>query len=247
VSLFRQRLIPFYRKVTCFVQIKYVHEGAGSESDSELEEAHEEMLDLYNESETFSFRNLLYPKSEHPLIKQLNASKSVQDVFNFIRKYKCELDGQIVSQAVIVLWDLQKIFYKVNVLALYRNQVVSSLLNPYDILNDYINEVSGHPDFEMLLQFVDHWNGDMSVDALTATVLYLNKMGVSVLHPVMQKLIDHCEYMLESCGERFPLTALSRFTVAVHSRRGLWPVLVSKTTLPRILSGIGMCFSAGPC
>jgi hypothetical protein len=247
VPLFRQLLIPFCRNVTCIVQVKYVHEGAGSESDSELEEAPEEVIDLYNESETFSFRNILYSNSEHPLIKHLNASTSVQDVFNFIREYECELDEQLVSQAVLVLWDLQKIFYKVNILDLYQNQVLSSLLNPYEILNNYITEVSGHPDFGMLLQLVGKWHGDMSADALTATVLYLNKMGVSVHHPVMQKLIDRCEYMLESCGPRFPLTALSRFTVAVHSRRGLWPVLISKMTLPRILTGIGMFFSAGPC
>jgi hypothetical protein len=216
-----------------------MHDGSGSESDSELEGTSEEVIDLYNESETFSFRHVLYPNSEHPLMKQLNLSTSVQDVFNFIREYECELDGQLVSQAVIVLWDLQKIFYKVNILDLYQNQVINSLLNPYDILKNYINEVCGHDDFKMLLQLVDQQTGDMSVDALTATVLYLNKMGVGVDHPVMQKLINRCECMVESCGQRFPLTALSRFTVAIHSRRGLWPVLISKTTLPRILSGIG--------
>jgi hypothetical protein len=236
----QQFLIPYSRKVTCIVQVKFVHEGAGSESDSELDETSEEVIDLCNESETFSFRHILYPNSEHPLIKQLNLSTSVQDVFNFIREYECELDGQLVSQAVIVLWDLQKIFYKVNILDLYQNQVINSLLNPYDILKKYVSEVCGHDDFKMLLQFVDQQTRDMSVDALTATVLYLNKMGVNVDHPVMQKLINNCESMVESCGPRFPLTALSRFTVAVHSRRGLWPVLISKTTLPRILAGIGM-------
>jgi hypothetical protein len=247
VPVFRQILIPFTIRLTCIVQVKYVHEGAGSESDSELEDTSEEVIDLYSESETFSFRQLLYRNSEHPLIKQLNASTSVQDVFNFIKEYDCELDGQLVSQAVIVLWDLQKIFYKVNILDLYQNQVISSLLNPYDILNNYISEVCGHPDFEMLLQLVDRWNGDMSVDALTATLLYLNKMGVSLYHPVMQKLISHCESAVECCGPRFPLSALSRFTVAVHSGRGLWPLFISKVTLPRILAGIGMFFSAGLC
>lgn len=235
----RQLLIPYSRTVTCIVQVKFLHEGAGSESDSEMEETSEEVIDLYNESETFSFRHLLYPNSEHPLIKQLNLSTSVQDVFNFIRKYECEFDGQLVSQAVIVLWDLQKIFYKVNILDLYQNEVINSLLNPYDILKNYISEVCGHDDFKMLLQLVDKQTEDMSVDALTATVLYLNKMGVSVDHPVMQKLINHCESLVERCGPRFPLTALSRFTVAVHSRRGLWSVLISKKTLPRVLAGIG--------
>ena len=235
----RQLPIRHSRKVMCIVQVKFVHEGAGSESDSELEET-SEVIDLYNESETFSFRHLLYPNSEHPLIKQLNLSRSVQDVFNFIKKYERELDGQLVSQAVIVLWELQKIFYKVNILDLYQNEVINSLLNPYDILKNYISEVCGHDDFKMLLQLVDKQTGDMSADALTATLLYLNKMGVGVDHPLMQKLINHCESMMESCGPRFPLTALSRFTVAVHSRRGLWSVLISKTTLPRVLAGIGM-------
>jgi len=236
VPFFRQLLIPFGRKLTCIVQVKYVHEEAGSESDSESEE----VIDLYSESETFSVRHLLYPNSEHPLIKHLNGSTSVQDVFNFIREYESELDGQMVSQAVMVLWDLQKIFCKVNVLDLYQNRVISSLLHPHDILKSYINEICGHPDFEMLLQLVDQWNGDMSVDALTATILYLNKMGVIVQNPVMQKLISRCEYMMECYGPRFPLTALSRFTVAVNSRKGLWPILISKMTLPRILAGIGM-------
>lgn len=247
VSVFRQLLIPFSTKLTCIVQVKYVHEGVGNESDSELEDSQEEVIDLYSEPETLSFRQLLYRNSEHPLIKQLNASTSVQDVFNFIKEHECVLDGQLVSQAVIVLWDLQKIFYKVNVLDLYQNQVISSLLNPYDILNNYINEVCGHQYFEVLLHLVDRWNGDMSLDALTATLLYLNKMGVSMYHPVMQKLISHCESALECHSPRFPLSALSRFTVAVHSRRGLWPIFVSKMTLPRILAGIGMFFSALIC
>jgi hypothetical protein len=240
--VFRQLPIPFSTKLTCIVQVKYVHEGVGSESDSELEDSPEEVIDLYSESETLSFRQVLYRNSEHPLIEQLNASTSVQDVFNFIKEHESELDGQLVSQAVIVLWDLQKSFCKVNVLDLYQNQFISSLLSPCNILISNINEVRGHQDFEMLLQLVDRWNGDMSVDALTATLLYLNKMGVSVYHPVMQKLISHCESVVECYGPRFPLSALCRFTVAVRSGRGLWPILVAKTTLPRILSGIGMLF-----
>jgi hypothetical protein len=240
MPVFKQLLIPFSTKLT--VQVKYVHEGAGNESDSELEDSQEEVIDLYSEPETLSFRQLLYHNSQHPLIKQLNASTSVQDVFNFIKEHECDLDGQIVCQAVIVLWDLQKIFYKVNVLDLYQNQVISSLLNPYDILNNYIKQVCGHQDFGVLLHLVDRWNGDMSVDALTATLLYLNKIGVSMCHPVMQKLLSHCESAMECYGPRFPLSALSRFTVAVHSRRGLWPIFISKMTLPRILAGIGMSF-----
>jgi hypothetical protein len=242
--VFRELLIPFSTKLTCIVQVKYIHEGV--ESDSELEDSPQEVIDLYSESET-SFRQLLYRNSEHPLIEQLNSSTSVQDIFNFIKEHESELDGQLVSQAVIVLWDLQKSFCKVNVLDLYQNQVTTSLLKPCNILNSYINEVHGHQDFEMLLQLVDRWNGDMSVDALTATLLYLNKMGVSVYHPVMQKLISHCECAVECYGPRFPLSALSRFTVAVCSGRGLWPILVTKTTLPRIMAGIGMLFSAGLC
>lgn len=241
----RQLLVPSSRKEACIVQVKFVHEGVESESDSELEETSEDVIDLYNESETFSFRHLLYPNSEHPLIKQLNLSTSVQDVFNFVREYECEFDGQLASQAVIVLWDLQKIFYKVNILDSYQNEVINSLLNPYDILKNYISKVCGHDDFKMLLHLVEKQTGDMSVDAVTATLLYLNKMGVSVDHPVMQKIINHCESLVESCGPRFPLTALSRFTVAVHSRRGLWSVLISKTTLPRVLAGIGMFNSEG--
>lgn len=245
VPMFRQLLIPSSTKFTCVVHVKYVHEGA--ESDSELEDSPEEVIDLYSESETLSFRQLLYCNSEHPLIKQLNASTSVQDVFNFVKEHEYELGGQLVSQVVIVLWDLQKSFSKVNVLNLCQNQVISSLLNSCNILNNYINEVCGHQDFEMLLQLVDRWNGDMSVDALTATLLYLNKMGVSVYHPVMQKLISRCESAVECYGPRFPLSALSRFAVAVHSRRGLWPIFVAKMMLPRILAGIGTLFNDGLC
>ncbi|PNF15316.1 hypothetical protein B7P43_G00958 [Cryptotermes secundus] len=241
LPMFRQFLIPCSTKLTCIVQVKYVHEGAESESDSELEDSPEEAIDLFSQSETLSFRQLLCCNSEHPLIKQLNASTSVQDVFNFVKEHEYELDGQLVSQVVVVLWDLQKSFSKVNVLDLCQNQVTSSLLNSCNILNNYINEVCGHQDFEMLLQLVDRWNGDMSVDALTATLLYLNKMGVSVYHPVMQKLISRCESAVECYGPRFPLSALSRFAVAVHSRRGLWPIFVAKMMLPRILAGIESC------
>ncbi|KAJ4446649.1 hypothetical protein ANN_13346 [Periplaneta americana] len=88
---------------------------------------------------------------------------------------------------------------------------------------------------------VDEWNEDMSADAMTASLLYLNKMGVSQTHPVLQNLVARCESMLEDCGQRFPLTAMSRFAVAVHSRRGLWPVLISNKMLPCVLARIESC------
>ncbi|PSN37677.1 hypothetical protein C0J52_05617 [Blattella germanica] len=248
----RQLYVPAFRKLftlyaktsTQLIQVNFMHDDPGSDSDSEIEEISDDLMDLYNYPEAFSVRHLLYPDTECPLIKQLNESTSVQDVFNFIREHELDLDAQLVSQSVLVLWDLQKIFYKVNAMNSHPSPLITELLNPYDVLKQYIQKVSGHEDFGLILKLVDKHCEDFSADALTAVLLYLSKMGVGLNRPVMQKLIAHCEMMLEKYGSRIPLTALSRFTVAIHSKRGLWPILISKQALPHLLTELDNCNSA---
>ena len=244
LNRFSSRSVFLFRKCNLVssprpVHVKLAHHDATSNTDSDSD-GDDEIMDFYNESELFSIRHLLYPNSEDYHIKELNNSTAIQDVFTFIKTHENDMNGQLVSQSVLVLWDLQNIYYKVNAMNLHPSPIISALLNPHEVIKNYVVEVSAHEDFERLLNFVNKCYWDLSVDELTAVLLYLNKMGVSLHHEVMQNIICRCEAMLDDSVEQFTLAALSRFTLTIHSKAGLWPVMISRKTLPYIVSSMGM-------
>ncbi|KAJ9581987.1 hypothetical protein L9F63_003677, partial [Diploptera punctata] len=239
VQIIRPFMSPYMRSVSVTVHVKCVHGDAVSGSDSESDV--DEIMDFYNEPETTSVRHLLYPNCQDPLMKKLNESTTVQHVFNFMREHEHEMNGKLVSQSVLVLWDLQNMYYRARATNIHPSPVISALLNPRDVIRKYVSEVNSHQDFDLLLKLVNECYQQLSVDTLSAVLLYLNKMGVNLQHDVMQNIIAHCEAILEDRGREFTLTALSRFTVTIHMKQGLWPIMISKNTLPYLISNLENC------
>jgi hypothetical protein len=222
-------LLPRNRPQIQVVPVQFVSNA--SDSDSE-DDSIDVMLDEREERELKDpsevFRSSLYPDSLDPLILKLNESKSVQDVFIFLHKNQDNLNSSHVSQAVLVLWDLQRIFMQVCV---DRNPQ-----DNYSELQRYIKAVSGHPDFHNLLRLVKKFCIEFSPDALTCSLLYLTRMNIDRKNPTMSSLLYECEKGLMS----FPLTAISRFLVAVHGGQ-LWTVAISQPVVPRVLQQLMEC------
>ncbi|XP_049938097.1 FAST kinase domain-containing protein 1, mitochondrial [Schistocerca serialis cubense] len=188
-----------------------------------------------------SLRNFLYPDSEDPLLLKLKTCMSVQEVFNIIRPTELQLTSQHVSQAVLVLWDLQKIFYRVYAKEEDEAKVYNPAVGTSDSLRHYINVVSNHEDFKHLIELVNRTYLQMTPDAATCTLLYLRKMDVRLTHPVMQNLVAYCASLIESLSTHFPLTALSRFTVAVYIPNSIWTCMILKEVIPLIYSALDRC------
>ncbi|XP_047121376.1 FAST kinase domain-containing protein 1, mitochondrial isoform X2 [Schistocerca piceifrons] len=225
------------------VSLRYLAHSADSD-DSESDEFSEQDDDpdyekLKEMSE--SLRNFLYPDSEDPLLLKLKTCMSVQEVFKIIRPTELQLTSQHVSQAVLVLWDLQKIFYRVYAKEEDEAKFYTPAVGTSDSLRHYINVVSNHEDFKHLIELVNRTYLQMTPDAATCTLLYLRKMDVHLTHPVMQNLVAYCASLIESLSTHFPLTALSRFTVAVYIPNSIWTCMILKEVIPLIYSALDRC------
>lgn len=58
-----------------------------------------------------AYRSFLYPGEQDPMFLQLNEAKSSQQVFVFLHKHQHQLSPLLVSQAVMILWDLQRSYF----------------------------------------------------------------------------------------------------------------------------------------
>nr|CAD7455775.1 unnamed protein product [Timema tahoe] len=234
-------LIPNSSVSLCFVRTHSVVKDV-SECDNEIEESL--ATNLFEDAETQdsdSFRDILYPNSNDPIIKLLNSCSSVQNVFDVVKKNESCINACQISQAVLVLWNLQRIFYNVSIRENNEGTAFVSSSDPNTLLENYICKVTNHSDFELLLHLVEQHIDELSIDALTCTLLYLRKMNVSMNKSVILNLMDHCLLLLKNKSVHFPLTALSRFIVAVNQHKGLWTVFILQHTLPNILECLDSC------
>lgn len=206
---------------------------------SDTEQNEDEDFEICDNANQISIRSLLYPDSTDTLVSQLNECASVENVFNIIRENYNSFQSIHISQAILVLWDLQKIFYKHNIF--YENDNNSgTILSSNAILKNYMDQVNAHEDFEKLMRLVEEKFKDFSLDALTCSLLYLNRMGVKLKTNTMQHMIARCEEEIKNCDvETFPLTALSRFIVTLFSQDSLWPNIISINSMPIILNRLG--------
>ncbi|XP_059479937.1 FAST kinase domain-containing protein 1, mitochondrial [Neocloeon triangulifer] len=197
-----------------------------SVSSDDLESGSDEDIEIDSKEDVVSsevFRSFLYPEENQPLFKQLNEAGSVQDIFVFLHKHKNELNPVLVSQAVMVLWDMQRLFHQFCTEEFLADSVAE--------LKSYIKAVNGHPDFEALLRSVGEHCDDLGPDPLTCLLLYLGKMGVDLRHPVMQKLLIAGSKKIKE----FPLTALSRFLVSVQHGYNMKSIEWTRPTVPIVI------------
>lgn len=130
------------------------------------------------------------------------------------------------------------------------------------IQNIYTFKTLENQSLDQICAKLDEFLEQLDSTELSVCLLYLNKMGANVKHPTLQNLSHKCIQLIERKGlnsreiftlsynikidflsdSEFPLTALSRFSVALNSIRGeLYSQLLFIKAIPSILKFIENC------
>lgn len=163
----------------------------------------------------------LYPGSGDPVIKKINEANSIQEVFDQIDGSRETPTAEQLSQAIMTLWDLQKVYGKYG--------FDCSMITKSDI-NQFLEKILNHPSFEKIVSYLEPLCGDLNNNALSSMMLYLSKLGISNDSPIQLKLSLLC---VERVSD-FNLTALSRLSVYL-SDQGIRGYFLQSRLLPMIV------------
>lgn len=119
-----------------------------------------------------SVATLLHYDSEDPVISALLGCTTVQDVFDVLDDPKSTEKKDYHVQAVLMLWYLQNVFMKVQTQLGSINDVTEA---------EYVAELKKQDQFKDLLQRILKSVGEMDLDELTCSLLYLSKMDVGIV------------------------------------------------------------------
>ena len=176
----------------------------------------EEMIDMSDGEVDFSvmslskdqfdiLRVILYPDSSDQVVQQLSQAASVQGVFSIVEGNLSCLTAEQISQAVVTLWDLQKVY------GLYGGDFpyLKSLEH-----SSFIDNIVKHQTFHNLLSRLETVAEALDDNGLSCLLLYLFRLGVSEKLPVMQKLLVLCAKRIDN----FSYSALSRISVYLRNQ-----------------------------
>ncbi|MPC23680.1 hypothetical protein E2C01_016737 [Portunus trituberculatus] len=235
------------RKVTSFSRSAFTlftnrihkrHYGIGTDgdsdddimSDSEFESSGFFRRKIQEKDQLEPLRVNLYPGSNDDIIKKINEANSVQEVFDQIERCGNHPSAEHLSQAIVTLWDLQKVYgrYGYDCFMITKNEI-----------NQFLEKILSHPMFEKISVCLMAVCEDLNNSALSSMLLYLSKLGVSNQSPVMQKLTLVCMERMDS----FNLTALSRLSVYLRDQ-GIKAFFIQSKLLPLIASKLDECLEA---
>lgn len=172
----------------------------------------------------------LYPGSNDDVIKKINEASSVQEVFDQIERCGDHPSAEHLSQAIVTLWDLQKVYgrYGYDCFMITKSEI-----------HQFLEKILNHPMFEKISVGLEAVCEDLNNSALSSMLLYLSKLGVSNQSPVMQKLTLVCMARMDG----FNLTALSRLSVYLRDQ-GIKAFFLQSKLLPLIASKLNDCLEA---
>ncbi|XP_042241937.1 FAST kinase domain-containing protein 1, mitochondrial-like [Homarus americanus] len=169
----------------------------------------------------------LYQNSNDPIVKTISQANSLQEVFDTIDKCRDFLTAEQSSQAIVTLWDLQKVYGRYGL-------DYSSVTNFQ--LNTLLEKILNHPTFEKLLKHLENVCEDLNNTAISCMLLYLNKIGLRTDAPLMQKLSVLCLERLNN----FNLNSLSRLTVYLRDQ-GIKAYFLQSKLLPIVADKLRTC------
>lgn len=174
-------------------------------SDSEFEIDDFDRDQILDKDQFDQLRVVLYKNPKDPVVKELSVAASVQEVFDLIEKCEENLTVERTSQAIITLWDLQKVFgrYSFEIPSVSSPQVVQ-----------FLERIASHPVFQKLLEHLETSYQELENNALACMLLYLHRIGICSSSCLMQKLLILCLNRIEN----FNLSALSRLTVFLRDQ-----------------------------
>uniref|UniRef100_A0A1B6H809 RAP domain-containing protein n=1 Tax=Homalodisca liturata TaxID=320908 RepID=A0A1B6H809_9HEMI len=198
----------------------------GCETDRDIPE--EEVFSLTRtveiEDHSELFRNTLYPTSNDFIINQLKECHTVQELMDILINNSSSLTSEHYCQSILILWDIT------------RPANLEDESRTKDVMSD-INII-----LPRVLYCISSKMDGLTPEALVCSVLYSKRMGISLRHPYIDALLSKISNLLmnEDIAE-FPLSALSRLTIALVDNDELWSKLFLIKTLPFIYKNFDRC------
>lgn len=212
-----------------------------NDSDSDLEDLpvlDEDYADII-QHQPATVKHLLYPNSKDAFISSLNECASVVEVFERLKTFEGSLRPEHLTQAVLVLWDLQKMFYHVNVTSEVSNLNLDGLST---LGTEYKAKLNKYKDFLILVERIKEKVNEFPLDDLGCLILFLNKMGLTEGHELMQLLMAQLVKRVES-GE-FSWRAVANFMETAFRDGNLRAYFLTQNVLPQIYKNIDKCRSS---
>ncbi|KAG0713599.1 FAST kinase domain-containing protein 1, mitochondrial [Chionoecetes opilio] len=196
-------------------------------SDSEFENSAFFRRKILEKDQLDPLRVNLYSGSSDAVIKNISEANSVQEVFDQIDRFGGCLTAERLSQAVVTLWDLQKVYG--------RYGFDCSMITKYEI-NNFLEKILSHPSFEKIIVSLESVCEDLNNSSLSSMLLYLSKLGVSNHSPIIEKLLLLCIERIDT----FNLSALSRLSVYLRDQ-GIRAYFLQSKLLVLILNRLDGC------
>lgn len=173
----------------------------------------------FDVANNISLRNMLYSSEDSNLIAEINKCERVDEVCRVLENMDDDAnDIRGVIQSVLVIYDIEK----------------SHLTGKKT--KEHMKKLSLPTEFQKIIDKILRVKASMSPDELTCCLLYLNKLGFGIKEDHMQELLKECLNRINNENEAFPLTSLSRFTVAMSSMQGnLYLYLICIDLMPRLV------------
>lgn len=193
--------------------------------------------DSDSDNEDIEFRrdikSIILPNYDDILATKIHESKSLQEIFDLIQNNNNQLNWKNISMAIAMIRELQIIYYRV---CLYEK----NLDNYCSITEDCFKHILTNHDFLNLLNLTEKHYEFMDIQCLSYSLLCLQKIGVDINSAFNQKLSLRLKKLLLSTPvEEIQTCVLSRYIVAIVSRKNLSGLLILKDILPIILKKIG--------
>ncbi|KAI4462510.1 fast leu-rich domain-containing [Holotrichia oblita] len=214
---------------------KYIsHSDENTDDESELtNDINDEYTQLYMQPQ--SIKDILYPNSKDVLIKKINECASLQDIYAFLMKHGDELNTMHITQLVLVLWDLQKMFYHVT---LSSSPSYVNVLEFDKISANYMKTFKDDQISNRLWKLIESKISDFSIEQLSYVILYLNKMGI---HPKEEIITILTSQFQKQFNADSSLSSLTRFMSAIYLKGDLSYFYNIQQFIPIVLDSIDRC------
>lgn len=219
---FRNPTIKFKSEKGC-LGLRNMERTVHSEHDEdELEYSEFDSTSEPSESEKY-FRTLLFSDSSDEIILKLNNCASVKDVINIINEYENVFSPEHMTQVILVLKDLQSVFYA------YNGYTKKSL-------SDFTDSLKNTEGFQKLSQLISNNLDSFDPNLLSDIYVFLDELGIFAQDNLLQEISLKLAKSLE---KEFKLDICVKLFKVSFRERSIRPYYISLEILPKLISLIG--------
>jgi hypothetical protein len=176
-------------------------------------------------------RDLLYKNSKDLLLNRIYCCVSIQELFNVLENNIHYYNSEHITQTVLVLFDLRTIYCDIN---------IASGKHPNELSTEFSQKLQENSTFQKLLNITEQKINCFDDDALSYSLLYLNKLGLNIEVTAVQLL---CHTLKRKLIKNFCLSRTARFLETVFNEATLRPYFISQELVPLVLNEIDSCSS----